>query len=418
LNILIVTQYFWPENFRINDLAAGLQARGHKVTVLTGLPNYPQGSFYDGYGIKGPYTENMNGVRVVRVPLVPRGRKKGLKLALNFASFSVLSCLVAPFRCRESYDAVFVWCVSPYTVALPALLLKALKGVPVYIWVADLWPDTLVATGAIKSRVALRAVTALVKFIYRFSDSILVASKGYRARIEALGVSAEKITYWPQWAESAYTQPLDKEKKVTLPATARGFKILYAGNIGTSQGFPTIVEAASRLKQKADVSWLILGDGAQLPWVLQRVDALGLKNDFHFLGTCPVEDVPYYAAEADALLAALRRDPLFEITVPGKVQSCLACGRPIIASFDGEAAEIVAASGAGFTGAADDVQGLVDAVLRMMALSAEQRAAMGTAGREYFGRHFERDALFSKLESMLSRRGPSLVIADQPPESD
>jgi len=404
LNILIVTQYFWPENFRINDLASGLQARGHKVTVLTGFPNYPQGSFYAGYGIKGPYTEDMNGVRVVRVPLVPRGRKKGLKLALNYLSFSVLSCLVAPFRCRENYDAVIVWCVSPNTVALSALLLKALRGVPVYTWVADLWPDTLVATGVVKSRFAIRAVTALVKLIYRFSDLILIASKGYRARIEALGVRAEKIIYWPQWAESAYTVPLDKEKKVTLPAAARGFKILYAGNIGSSQGFPTIVEAASRLKREAAVDWLILGDGVQLPWVLQRVDALGLKDNFHFLGTCPVEQVPYYAAEADALLAALRKDPLFEITVPGKVQSCLACGRPIIASFDGEAADIVSASGAGFTGAADDVQGLVDAVLRMMALSAEQRAAMGRAGREYFKKHFERDVLFSKLETMLSKR--------------
>lgn len=404
MNILIVTQYFWPENFRINDLASGLHARGHKVTVLAGLPNYPQGKFYPGYGIKGPYTEDMDGVRVVRVPLVPRGRKKGLQLALNFLSFSLLACFVAPFRCRERYDAIFVWCVSPATITLPALLLRALKGIPVYTWVADLWPDTLVATGVVKSKLALRMVTALVKFIYRFSDHILVASKGYRARIEALGVPPSKITYWPQWAESAYSVPLDAARTVTLPAAARGFKILYAGNIGSLQGFPTIVEAASKLKREADVEWLILGDGIELPWVVQRVEALGLKDHFHFLGTCPVEDVPHYAAQADALLAALRKDPLFEITVPGKVQSCLACGRPIIASFDGEAAEIVTASGAGFVGAADDVDGLVQAVVKMIGLSAEQRAAMGRAGREYFRRHFERDVLFSRLEAMMSKR--------------
>jgi glycosyltransferase involved in cell wall biosynthesis len=404
LNILIVTQYFWPENFRINDLASGLHVRGHRVTVLAGLPNYPQGTFYPGYGIKGPYTEDMNGVRVVRVPVVPRGRKRGLQLALNFLSFSLLACFVAPFRCRERYDAIFVWCVSPATITLPALLLRAVKGIPVYTWVADLWPDTLVATGTLKSKLALRLVTALMKFIYRFSDHILIASQGYRARIEALGVPPSRITYWPQWAESAYSVPLDGARKVTLPAGTRGFKILYAGNIGSSQGFPTIVEAASKLKHEVDVDWLILGDGIELPWVRQRVEALGLKGNFHFLGTCPVEDVPYYAAQADALLAALRKDPLFEITVPGKVQSCLACGRPIVASFDGEAAEVITASGAGFVGAADDVEGLVQAVVRMVGLSAEQRAAMGRAGREYFRLHFERDVLFSRLEAMMSKR--------------
>jgi glycosyltransferase involved in cell wall biosynthesis len=322
---------------------------------------------------------------------------------LNFLSFSFLACFIVPFRCREKYDVTLVWCMSPVTVVIPALVLKAVRGTPVITWVADLWPDTLAATGVVKSRAVLRMVALLVRFIYRFSDQILVASRGYQPQIESLGVPTAKIAYWPQWAEAVYGRPPDGGRKVDLPASSRGFRILYAGNVGSSQGFATIVEAAREIKRQADVEWLILGDGIMLPWVHQKVEEFGLQDDFHFLGTCPVEDVPYYAAQADALLVSLKKDPLFEITVPGKVQSCLASGRPIIGSLDGEAAEIIRASGAGFTGAAGDVQGLVAAVMRMIALTPEQRTAMGKAGREYFTQHFERELLFSRLEEMMQR---------------
>jgi len=257
--------------------------------------------------------------------MVPRGRKKGIQLILNFLSFSLLACFVASLRCRDKYDAIFVWSVSPVTISLSALVLKLFKRIPVYNWVADLWPDTVEATGVVNSKFVLGLVNKLSGFIYRYCDLNLIASAGYRSRMEAQGVLADKIMYWPQWAESVFTKPLEPNKTVPFPPLT-GFKILFAGNIGSSQGFPTIVDAAEKLRGQIEVHWLILGDGILKPWVEEQVQKRRLGDNVHLLGKCPLEDVPYYSARVDALLASLKKDRLFEITVPGKLQSCLASG--------------------------------------------------------------------------------------------
>jgi len=401
MKILIISQYFWPENFRINDLVAGLVERGHEVSVLTGIPNYPEGSFYSGYGILGPYSENFSGATVKRVPMTPRGKQKALFLALNYLSFSTFACLWSLFRCRDKYDAVFVWCMSPVTVTLSGLVIKGIRGIPVYNWIADLWPDTLRAAGTLRPGRIMSLVGKLSSFIYRKCDLNLIASEGYRSRLIEMGVEPEKITYWPFWAEAVYSEPLDVEKTVPI-SEITGFKLLFAGNIGRMQGFDTIVKAAEILKDKGDIHWIILGDGSEKAWLEQEARARGLGDNFHFLGRCPIEDVRYYAAEADAMLVSLRKDPLFAITVPGKLQSCMALGRPIIASIDGEAADIIHASKGGRVAQADDAEALADAVLSIECLSSEERSQMGRNARAYFMDNFEREKLFSKLEVILS----------------
>lgn len=402
MKVLIVTQYFWPESFRINDLALGLKERGHAVTVLTGMPNYPSGRLFPGYGFFSPGQETYEGISVLRVPLFPRGQSQRWRLAMNFFSFAVLASLLAPFRCRKEIDLIFVYEPSPVTVGIPAIVLKKLRGTPIMFWVQDLWPESLSATGATESRWILRMVESLVRFIYRSCDRILVQSEAFRTPIERLGVRRERIVYFPNSAEPFY-RPLFLEREAPecsqLPA---GFRIVFGGNIGAAQSFETILDAADRLKELPDIHWIILGDGRMFSWVHDEVRRRGLENTVHLLGRFPAEVMPRYFALADALLVTLRKQPIFSLTIPSKVQSYLACGKPIIAALEGEGARVVQEAGAGLTPMPEDPRALAEAVMEMYRMPEEARRAMGLRGRGYFETHFERGLLLERLEKWMN----------------
>jgi len=400
MKILIVTQYFWPETFRINDLAQGLIERGHRVTVLTGLPNYPGGKFFEGYGYRGPYRQDYGGVDVIRVPLIPRGNGGGFQLALNYFAFAVSGAVLAPLRCRGSFDAILVYEPSPITVGVPAIILRALKRVPLLFWVQDLWPESLSATGAVKSQWVMRLVATLVRFLYRRSDRILIQSRAFSAPIEALGADASCIRYFPNSAEEIY-QP-GKLKAGLEPGLPPGFRVMFAGNIGAAQDFETILAAATLLKQESEIHWLVLGDGRQRAWVAREIEARGLQATFHLLGHYPPEAMPRFFARADAMLVTLRKEPIFALTLPSKVQSYLACAKPIIAAMDGEGARVVTEAGAGVAVPAENPVALADAVLRLARMGLDARQAMGERGRAYFEQHFEREMLLTRLEGWMN----------------
>lgn len=398
MKILIVTQYFWPENFRINDLALGLRERGHEVTVFTGKPNYPEGRFFPGYGFFGRAQEDYHGVRVIRVPLIPRGAGGSLALFFNYLSFALFGSLLAPLRCRGAFDAILVYEPSPVTVGLPALALEWAKRAPVLFWVQDLWPETLSATGAVRSRWVLALVDRLVRFIYRRCDLVLVQSQAFTPRVQAQGVPAGKVRYYPNSAEALYrpvaVEPQAPERRLLPP----GFRVMFAGNIGAAQDFETIMAAAEKLKAEHDVRWVIVGDGRQYAWVEQEIARRGLRGTVHLLGRHPVESMPRFFALADVMLVTLKNDPIFALTIPAKIQSYLACGRPIVAALDGEGAQVVRESGAGIAVGAGDASALADAVSKLHRTPAPEREAMGRRGREYFERQFERSLLVSRLE--------------------
>jgi glycosyltransferase involved in cell wall biosynthesis len=400
LRILIVSQYFWPESFRINDLVLALVTRGHSVTVLTGMPNYPAGRYFPGYGPFSPAEEDFGGVRVVRVPLVPRGSSRW-QLALNYISFVLTASLLGAVRCRGAFDVIFAYEPSPILVGIPAIVMRRLKRAPLLFWVQDLWPESLAATGAVTSSFFLRAVAALVRFIYRRCDRVLVQSPGFVSRVVAVGANPARVEYLPNWAESLY-RPLeiapDAPERAEMPA---GFRVIFAGNIGAAQSFDTIVEAARRLADLPDVHWVIVGDGHRGAWVAEQVRALGLERTFHLLGPRPVEAMPRYLALGDVLLVTLRRDPIFELTIPTKLQSYLACGRPVLAALDGEGARVVEEASAGITCAAQDPGALAAGVRRLHAMSADERRALGRNGRAYFERHFDRERLVSRVEETM-----------------
>jgi glycosyltransferase involved in cell wall biosynthesis len=399
---LIVSQYFWPENFRINDLATGLCERGHKVTVYTGKPNYPEGRFFAGYGFFRRSRDEFNGIPVIRVPLIPRGDGGAVRLALNYLSFALFASVLAPFRCRGEFDAILVYEPSPVTVGLPALVLKKLKRAPMLFWVQDLWPETLSATGVVNSRWILRAVGQLVRFIYRHCDLILVQSRAFMAPVEALGVAAQKTHYFPNSAEELYRplaiEPNRPSGQESLPG---GFRVVFAGNIGAAQDFETILSAADKLRAEHGIHWDIIGDGRMQGWVESEIRRRNLGDIVHLLGRHPLESMPRFFALADAMLVTLKRDPVFSLTIPSKIQSYLACGRPIVAALDGEGARVVTESGAGIAAGAGDAGALAEGVLRLYRMPKPEREAMGRRGREYFEQNFERSLLLSRLEQWI-----------------
>lgn len=401
MKILIVTQYFWPENFRINDLAVGLRERGHEVTVYTGKPNYPDGRFFAGYRFFGRMSETYEGMRVIRVPLVPRGSGGAVRLFLNYLSFAQFASMLAPFRVRGAFDAILVYEPSPVTVGLPALVLKRLKRAPVLFWVQDLWPESLSATGAVRAAWILRAVERLVRFVYRGCDLILVQSRAFVEPIKAFGVPEERIAYFPNSAEALYrpvTVSPDAPERARLPV---GFRVMFAGNIGVAQDFETIIAAAERLRSHPDIHWIVLGDGRLLSWVEAEVKRRRLESTIHLAGRHPVESMPRWFALADAMLVTLRKDPIFAMTIPAKAQSYLACARPIVAALDGEGARVIREAGAGIAVGSGDAAALADAVLTLYRMPEAERRAMGERGRRYFEGHFEREALLTRLEEWM-----------------
>lgn len=405
MNILIVTQYFWPENFRINDLALGLKEKGHQVTVLTGIPNYPEGRFFPGYGCFKKTREDYQGVKVVRVPLVTRGNGGAIRLSLNYLSFALCASVLAPFLCRGKFDLIFVYEPSPITVGLPALLLKKIKSAPVIFWIQDLWPESLSATGAIRSKKALKTVEKLVRFIYSGCDLILVQSRAFSLSIESRGVDPSRIAYFPNSAEELY-KPVevgqDAPERKKIPT---GFCVMFAGNIGAAQDFKTILSAAEQLKEYDDIHWVIVGDGRMRSWVEAQIEEHGLTRTFHLLGRHSVETMPRFFSLADVLLVTLKREPIFALTIPSKVQSYLACAKPIIAALDGEGARVIEESGAGVTCSAENPRALAEAVLKMYRLTKSDLHDMGLSGRRYFEQHFERNILLGRLDHWLKDLG-------------
>lgn len=403
MKILVLTQYFWPESFRINDVVEGLAARGHEVTVYTGMPNYPGGRYFPGYGFLGPLHESKDGVVVRRAPLLPRGSGGRVRLMLNYASHAFFAAAFAPWLARGRFDAILVYEPSPITIGIPARVLRALKRAPMLLWVQDLWPESLHATGALRNRAALAAIGRLVRWIYRGCDRVLVQSRAFIPSVEAHGVPRERIAYLPNSAEGFYRRVSASPQDAQAREMPAGFRVLFAGNIGAAQDFATILAAAELLRGRADIHWVILGDGRMRAWVDEQVNARGLRATFHLLGQRPAETMPRYFAHADVLLATLRREPIFAYTIPSKLQTYLACGKPVIAALEGEGARIVTEAGAGWAVAPEDARALADAVLAAAATPAAERETMGRRGEAYFREHFEREKLLLRLEQELAQ---------------
>ena len=400
MNILIVSQYFWPENFRVNDLTQELVRRGHSVTVLTGIPNYPSGTVSEEF-LKTPKAfEHYSGARVFRVPMFARDTGS-VRLFLNYLSFVIGACLFGPWRLRgQQADVIFVFEPSPVTVGLPAILLGRIKRAPVVFWVLDLWPETLAAIGVVRSPMVLGWVAHLVRFIYKRCTLVLGQSRGFLPKIAKYCSDDKKIRYFPSWAEEIFNEA-DLVPAPEVPVQQGVFNVLFAGNIGVAQDLPAVLDAAESLRHNTAIRWLIVGDGRCSGWLHGEVARRGLQSNVMLLGRFPVARMPSFYAHADALLVSLKKDPVFSLTIPGKVQSYLMAGVPILGMLDGEGAQVITDSNAGLVCAAGHSGGLASAVLEMFAMSGDQRTKLGVNAREFAQKEFGRELLMNQLEVML-----------------
>lgn len=397
LRILVVSQHFWPESFRINQVVSSLIKQGCDVTVLAGQPNYPSGNTFSGYrALAAGIETHPEGYTIARVPEAPRRNGRAIHLVVNYLSFVLSGCLLGPILLRgRAFDVIFVYGTSPILQAIPAIFLKWLKGARLVLWVQDLWPESLEATGYVTNRRFLNLVGGVVRWIYGRANLILGQSQAFVTAIRPLARGVP-VAYHPNPGES-----LEVVSGVAPDPAYRmepGFNIVFAGNMGKAQGMTTLVEAAEKLRGEQDIRLILIGDGALAETLRQRVTEAGLRNVV-FAGRFPTDAMPGILAQASALLVSLADYPILNMTVPSKVQTYLAVGRPVIASMNGEGARIIEESGAGLTCPADDADALARCIMDMRAQTPEERLAMGRRGQSYHRQHYEPDLLGARLKS-------------------
>ena len=405
MKLLVVSQYFWPETFLINDLVRKLAERGHEVVVATGKPNYPDGKVFDGYTAGGVQHERFASmVEVIRVPLWPRGRGGARNLILNYLSFVATGLMLFPWLLRgRKFDAILVFAPSPITQVIPAILLKWLKRTHLAVWVQDLWPQSLTETGFVRNPHLVRAAGWIVRGIYSCCDTLLLQS---RAFIEPVARYAhrDKLVYYP----NSISLPSDTTQPASVPAEflrelEDNFSVVFAGNIGTVQAIETVVEAAQRLKNEPGIKIMLVGSGSRLKWARERKEALRLNN-LILAGRFPMEAMPQIFERSSALLVSLKDGDIFAYTVPSKLQAYLAAGKPIIASLRGEGARVLEEAKAGKSCKPESAEALVDCILALKGATAAVRAQMGTAGQRYFEEHFNMNHQVQRLVEILESR--------------
>jgi glycosyltransferase involved in cell wall biosynthesis len=402
LRILVVTQYFWPENMRINDVVRDFTEKGHSVTVLTGLPNYPEGKVFEEYEASPRRFNDYFNAKVVRVPMLARG-KRSISLILNYLSFFTSASTLGAYKLRgEEFDAVFVYAVSPIMAAIPALVLGRLKKAPVFVWVLDLWPETLRAVGVLKHPILLSMVGKVVSWIYNRTDYLLLQSHGFFENVKKYctkDISSQRLVYFPSWAEDDFSSS-DTQDTNLLQYDDTVFTVVFAGNLGEAQDLPAVLDAAEELQHKVAVRWVIVGDGRMSEWLSQQVHSRGLDNVL-LLGRHPLDKMPGLFASADALLVSLKTNDVFEKTIPGKVQAYLASGRPLLGMINGEAARVIGESGAGLTCASGDACGLANITLELAKTDANELRVMGQCGRQYYLDNYSKRLLLARLEDLF-----------------
>jgi len=400
-HLLVVAQYFYPEQFRINDICEEWVKRGYKVTVLTGIPNYPQGKYYKGYGLFRKRRENYNGIDIRRIPLIPRG-KSSFMLILNYISF-VISGFFFSKLTRLHADHVFIYEVSPMTQALPGIWFAKRRNIPCTLYVMDLWPENIEIVAGIKNKRILNFVGKIVDKIYKNCDRILTSSASFVELIEKRGISRQKLEFWPQYAENFY-RPLPKEsvEDSRIPQDGK-FNILFAGNIGFAQGLEVLPETAQILKKRKcnSVRFNLVGDGRAKIDLRNKIKENGVEEFFNFIDRQPALMIPHFMAVSDASLICLSKSRVFETTIPGKTQSYMACGIPIIVSADGEVCEIVRTSGSGLCSPAGDPEGLASIIIEMCNLQEERLHEMGRRALDYYEKNFDKSKLLDRMDELF-----------------
>lgn len=401
--ILIIGQHFWPESFRINDIADYFVENGATVDVLCGLPNYPKGEFTKGYSYLGTRHQTHNNIRIDRVLEIKRGNNSNFRILLNYLSYPFFSIFHIPKLLFRHYDHIFIYQLSPVMMALPGILLGKVKRIPTTMYVLDLWPENLYSVLPIKNALLKKIAASHSHWYYRNVNQLVALSGRMRDKLAAItGKDPSSIAVIPQACEEIY------EKKVSDPELRKRFNktfnIVFTGNISPAQSFSTMLSAAEILVQKGlyDIRWVIVGDGMSRKEVQKEVLKRNLSEYFVFEGQKPIEDMPKYGDIADVLVGCLVKSDLLEATIPAKVMSYIAMGKPIVLAMDGEVQSLINTKiGCGFVGPTQDSRTLAENIVKLHISTASEIQKMSQRAERYQHQHFSRAILLARLYNLI-----------------
>lgn len=401
--ILIVCQHFWPESFRINDIADYFVEKDCEVDVLCGIPNYPKGQFFDGYSYFKNKKEIHNKINIRRSFEIPRGNNSNFRIFINYLSFPISSIFHIPRLLTKKYDKIFLYQLSPIMMTIAGIIVGKIKKIETTMYVLDLWPENLFSVMNVKNKLLRKLVTDISHWHYRNVDKIIVLSETMKKRIvEIVNIDDSKIIVIPQTCEKIYE--LDIHDKTLKKRFKNGFNIVFTGNISPAQSFETIIEAAGMLRKSGinDINWIIVGDGMYRKQLEKDIKKADLDEYFYFEGQKPIEDMPKYTNIADLLVGCLVKSKLLEATIPAKIMSYLASGKSIALAMDGEVQTLISDTiKCGLAGPAGDSVALYENILRLYKMESEERVNMGARAKEYFLKNFERSIILDKLYNFI-----------------
>ena len=394
--VLLVAQNFYPEFFKSNDIASDLVERGYKVDVLAGIPNYPEGVFYKGYGIFRRRVDKYNGAKVYRVYQIPRGRKPGaLRLSLNYLSFAFCSTfwVLFFFLFKRRYDAIIVHQTSPITQAWPALMLGRLRRIPIYTWVLDIWPDSVLAFMSKPRKCISAPLNWFTNRVYRRSKRILISSPGFRQLVNRDYNFDDKIVYYPNWCEDIL-----KMGECEVPQLPDGFRIMMAGNLSDATGLDGVVEVIKRTSVNPKIKWVFVGGGNREEWLRERIAKEGLSKCCSVLGRFPFECMPSLYKQADVMFISLKPTNYQHLqqTIPARLQSYIAAGKPVVGMIGEGVTNLVKDIDCGICVDAGDIERCATAILQI----AEDRSQLqqwGINARNYYLKHYTRAQCIDNL---------------------
>lgn len=407
-HILLISQYFYPETFRVNDMACEWVKRGYKVTVLTGIPNYPMGKYFDGYDRKHRTREKWNDVNIIRIPLIPRGNSNNklmnaAGMAANYLSFVKSGYIWVKSREAANLhaDLVFTVEVSPMTQALIGIWYAKRYNIPSYLYVQDLWPENVETVTGIHNRLIIGPIDKMVDKIYRETEQIFTTSPSFVKAIvnRKVSVDKKKVHYWPQYAEEFY-RPMEPQEISGIDRKDNCYRIAFTGNIGTAQGLDVLPKAAKMLKREA-VKFIIVGDGRYQSEFERQLEERDVKDKFIMLPRVQAERVPEILSACDAGFISFNNTPLWENTIPAKLQSYMACGKVIIASATGETKRIIDDAGCGICTKIGDAEALAEGIRKIINLEKAEIYEMGNKSRAYFEKHFDKKKLMDEIEEYI-----------------
>ena len=403
-SILIISPLFNPEMNRVNDIVDYLLENKYKVTVLCPIPNYPKGKYYKNYGIFKKRYQKINDLTIFRILVYPRKNGSKINLFLNYISFILFSIVPALILSFRKFDLIFVNQLSPITIAMPGIIIKKLKRIPLVMWVTDLWPESVKDGGNLKSNFLPNMLMPIVKYIYKNCSEILVSSRSFINSVSEKTTN-KKIIYMPQWSEEIFTSKNQSNFIYKPMEQIKGFKILFAGNVGVAQDFNTLIKAMNEIKN-LDIHLVVLGEGRAKKDAIKKVKKYHLENSISFLGSFPLETMPYFFNQSDALLISLKKSEIFSKTIPSKTQPYMSSGKPILTNADGEVSQIINEAKCGLTSDSGDYIALSENMVELSKLSKKELGVMAKNSKNYYEENFNREDILMTLERTFSKLLP------------